>query len=165
MFELKPLSKEGIAAALEKVKRYRLLNEPMEAESICLDILEVDPENKEAIIMLLLALTDQFDKELSVKANQANELLPRLKDEYERNYYAGIICERQAKAILNRGMPGSKHDAYEWFCDAMEYFQKAEGKHPPGNDDAILRWNTCARIIMQNNLVPRQEQHVEHFLE
>jgi len=165
MFELKPLSKEGIAAALEKAKRYRLLNEPMEAESICLDILEVDPENKEAIIMLLLALTDQFDKELSVEANQANELLPRLKDEYERNYYAGIICERQAKAILHRGVPGSKHVAYQWFYDAMEYFQKAEAKHPPGNDDAILRWNTCARIIMQNNLTPRQEEDVEHFLE
>lgn len=165
MFKLKPLSKKGIASALEKAERYRLLNEPREAESICLDILEVDPENQKALIMLLLALTDQFGKELPLTARRANELLPRLNNEYERHYYAGIIYERQAKAILAQSTPGSKHHAYEWFRDAMECFEKAEAIRPPDNDDAILRWNTCARIIIQNNLVARKEEHIEQFLE
>ena len=46
MFQLKSLSMEGITAALDKAERYRLLNEPREAESICLDVLEIDPENR-----------------------------------------------------------------------------------------------------------------------
>ena len=36
-------------AALEKALRYRLLNEPVEAESICRDVLEVDPDNQAAL--------------------------------------------------------------------------------------------------------------------
>ena len=43
MFDLKPLSKDAIPAALAKAERYRLLNEPGEAESICLDVLRIDP--------------------------------------------------------------------------------------------------------------------------
>jgi hypothetical protein len=165
MFKLKPLSKEGIAAALEKAEWYRLLNEPRESESICLDILEVDPENQKALITLLLALSDQFGRGRSVDASQARKLLPRLQDEYQRHYYAGIICERQGKAILNQGIPGGEADAYEWFREAMGFFEKAEAIHPPGNDDAILRWNTCARIIMRNNLTPRHKEEGEPYLE
>jgi hypothetical protein len=164
MFTLKSLSREGISAALEKAMRYRLLNESRAAESICLDILEVQPENQQAIVTLLLALTDQLSRDLSV-ANRARALLPRLQDEYERQYYAGIICERQAKAILNRGTPGSKADAYEWFREAMSLFERAEALRSPGNDDVILRWNACARLIMYNNLTPRQEESVEPYLE
>ena len=165
MFELKSLSKEGVAEALEKVVRYRLLNEPGSAESICLDILEIDPENHEAIVNLILAITDQFADGTSMNVDPARELLPRLRDEYERHYYAGIICERRAKATLNQGIPGGKYIAYEWFHEAMGYFEKAEAIHPPGNDDAILRWNTCARLIMRNNLEPRQEDSTEPYFE
>jgi hypothetical protein len=50
MAELKQLHKDAIPAALEKAERYRLLNEPGEAESICLDILAVDPDNQRAVI-------------------------------------------------------------------------------------------------------------------
>jgi hypothetical protein len=164
MFELKPLSREGIAAALEKAERYRLLNEPRSAESICLDILEIDPQNHQAIVTLILAITDQFVQGISA-ANQVRELLPHLKDGYERHYYAGIICERQAKAVLAQETPGSKYVAYKWFRDAMEHFEKAEAIRLSGNDDAILRWNTCARLITRNNLQPRKEEPVEHFLE
>jgi hypothetical protein len=46
MVELKRLSAEGIPAALEKALRYRLLNEPAEAESICHDVPHIDPENQ-----------------------------------------------------------------------------------------------------------------------
>src|ERR1700692_3167039 len=100
MSELKKLSKEAIPAALEKAERYRLLNEPGEAESICLDILDVDPENQHAIIMLLLALTDRFEKGYGVSDTQTKELLTRLKSEYDRAYYSGIVAERRGKATL-----------------------------------------------------------------
>ena len=165
MFQLKSLSKEGIAAALDKAERYRLLNEPREAESICLDILEIEPEHQKALIVLLLSMTDQFGRHMSDDVKRAQELLPRLRDEYERIYYAGIIFERQAKAILKRRTPGSETLAYHWFRNAMEHFEQAEAIRPPGNDDALLRWNTCARTIMRHKLTPRQEEYVESFLE
>ena len=100
MFELKPLSREGIPGALAKAERYRLLNEPGEAESIYLDVLEIDPDNQQALVGLVLALTDQFEHGVPGCVNQAREVLPRLREEYERAYYAGIICEREAKAQL-----------------------------------------------------------------
>lgn len=155
MFELKPLSKDAIPAALEKAMRYRLLNEAGEAESICLDILRADSENQPALITLLLALTDQFGSNYSVSAMQAHELLGRIRDPYEKAYYAGIICERQAKAQLAQSSPGARFYAYDSFREAMSLFEKADAIRPAGNDDARLRWNTCARIISRNNLVPR----------
>src|SRR5664279_5342754 len=100
MFELKPLSTEAIPAALEKAERYRLLNEPAEAESICLDVLKVSPENQEALVILLLAVTDRFVKGYGVSDTQAKELLGKLKGEYDRTYYAGIVAARRAKMKL-----------------------------------------------------------------
>ena len=81
MAELKQLHKDAIPAALEKAERYRLLNEPGEAESICLDILAVDPDNQRAIITLLLAFTDRFEKTYGVSETQTKELLSRVKSE------------------------------------------------------------------------------------
>jgi hypothetical protein len=98
-----------------------------------------------------------------VKRVQA--VLPRLRDEYERTYYAGIIFERQAKAILKRGTPGSDSLVYHWLRTAMDHFEKAEAIRPPGNDDALLRWNTCARTILRHKLTPKQEEYIEPFLE
>ena len=164
-FELKPLSREGIAGALEKAMRYRFLNEPGEAESICQDILHTDPENQHALVVLLLALTDRFGKAYSVSSTRAQEILGRLRDDYERTYYEGIISERQAKAQLHQGSPGSGFAAYEFFRKAMECYETAEAIRPPGNDDAILRWNTCARIIISNRLVPRPPEAYEPALE
>jgi hypothetical protein len=165
MFELKRLSSEAIPEALEKAERYRLLNEPGEAESICLDVLKTDPDNQQALITLLLAVSDRFGKGYGVGDTQAKEFLARVKGEYERAYYAGILAERRAKAKLAQGTPGSKFYAYESFRDAMRWFEKAEAVRPHGNDDALLRWNTCARIIMQNKLVPREEDRFEPPLE
>ena len=165
MFELKRLSEEAIPAALEKALRYRLLNEPAEAESICQDILRIDPENQQALVVLLLALTDRFGKGYALAVTQAQEVLSRLRDPYERAYYAGIICERRAKAQLNQSHPGSSHDAYEFLREAMNWYEKAEMLHPPKNDDALLHWNTCARIIMGNQLTPRTEERFELPLE
>jgi hypothetical protein len=161
MFELKPLSKEGVAAALEKAMRYRLLNEPGEAESICHDVLRVDPENQQALVVLLLALTDRFGKGYAVGVTQAQDVLPRLRDPYERLYYAGIICERQAKTRLHQGSIGSSQGAYEFLREAMTWYEKAEAVRPTGNDDALLRWNACARIIMMNKLTARTDDETE----
>jgi hypothetical protein len=158
MFELKRLSSEAVPAALERALRYRLLNEPAEAESICHDVLEIDPENQEALVMLLLAITDRLGKGYGVGVTESQEVLVRLRDEYERAYYTGIVCERQGKAQLRQGYPGAGHDAYEFLREAMTWFEKAEALRPPRNDDALLHWNTCARIIMRNQLAPRVEE-------
>jgi hypothetical protein len=163
MFELKKISRESIPRSLEKAERYRLLNEPGEAESICLDILRIDPDNQQALIMLLLALTEQFDRR--VPENRPRELLARLQGEYERAYYAGIICERKARAQLSQGTPGAGYDAYDWLREAMEWYEKSEAVRPAGNDDAALRWNACARTIRDQRLSPRSADRYEPMLE
>ena len=163
MYELKPLSRDAIPEALSKVERYRLLNEPAEAESICRDVLRADPGNQQALVMLVLTLTDQFHRGLSAK--EARELIPRLRNEYERAYYSGIICERWAKALYEHDRPGSAYTAYDFFREAMDWYDKAETLRPPGNDDAILRWNTCARLLMRDpRLQPRPEEGTEALL-
>ena len=145
--QLKPITREGITAALQKAERYRLLNDSTAAESICLDILEIDPENQQALVMLLLSITDQFADELSESVRRARDVLPRLKDAYKRAYYAGIISERRAKAQLHRGALGSAEVAAEWFREAMRWYEQAEAIRPAGNDESILRWNTCVRML------------------
>jgi hypothetical protein len=163
--ELKSLSEEAIPAALEKAERYRLLNEPAEAESICLDILATDPQNQQALITLFLAVTDRFSKDYGVSDTQAGHLLARIQGDYERAYYNGILHERRAKAKLAQGHPGAAHYAYDNLCEAMRQFEMAERIRPPGNDDALLRWNTCARLIKKNRLVAREEDRSEPVLE
>ncbi len=162
MFTLKTLAREAIPAALEKAERYRLLKEPLEAQSICRDVLAVDPENQKALITLLLALTDEFKDRLSPAFQQAEEILPRLGDQFCRAYYEGVICERRAKVHLNRHDPGSGKLAYEWLQKAMRLYEKALQSCSPGNQEALLRWNTCARIIMQDpHLTPSEERATE----
>ncbi len=166
MPDLKPLSREAIPAALEKAMRYRLLNEPAEAESICLDVLKADPENQEAIITLLLAVTDRFTKGYGVSDTQAKELLRQIKGDYDRAYYGGISAERRAKTKLTHNTPDSRFQAYDLLREAMSSFEQAEKMRPHGNDDALLRWNTCARMLEKNKLVPRdEEERVEFSIE
>lgn len=148
--ELKPLHRGAIASALEKAARYRMLNEPMEAESICRDILEIDPANQRALTTLFLALTDRFSRGLSGTFEDAQATLERIAGEYERAYYGGILCERRAKALHRGGALGSGPAAYEWFHRAMECFSRAEALRPENDDDAILRFNTCVRMIQRH---------------
>ena len=166
MFELKSLSPESTGAALEKALRYRLLNEPREAESICRDIIEVDPKNHEALTTLILALTDQLATKGARCGDEARSLLPRLENEYQEAYYAGLICERRANAHLSRRNPGSGFMAHDLLHDAMEWYEKAEKIRPAGNDDAILRWNACARLIMESEHIrPHPEDDSQPMLE
>ena len=147
MIELKPISKEAIHGALAKAERYRLLNEPRQAESICRDVLRTHHENQEGLVILLLALTDQFGKESGVHLDHPRELLPQLGDEYRRAYYTGVIFERWAMAQMGQGTP--QYVGFDWLREAMSWYEKAEAIRPTGNDDAILRWNTCARILQR----------------
>jgi hypothetical protein len=147
MVPLKSISPAAIPAALEKARCYRFLNDPTEAESICRDVLAIEPDNQEALITLLLALSDQFRRELEPPYTEAREVLPRLKSQYCRRYYEGIVCERRAKAHLDRGGPGSGAQAYEWYHNAMQHFESALSLRLTGNDDAVLRWNACARFL------------------
>jgi hypothetical protein len=159
MPELKSITRAGVAAALHKAERYRLLNDSSAAESICLDVLEVDPDNQTALVTLLLSITDQFGDELADAVRHARDVLPRLRDEYKRAYYAGIVCERCAKAHLRRGALGSADVAADWFHEAMTWYAKAEALRPPDNDEAILRWNTCVRMLGKHERVSGPEEY------
>src|SRR5215469_15445788 len=147
-FELKSISVQSIPEALAKVDRYRLLNEPTLAESICLDILAIVPDHQQALISLLLARTEQFH--LHVPAKAAQEVLAQIKGDYEQAYYAGLIWERVGHARIREGGTGAGASAYRALQEAMVHYEKAIDFAPPGNDDAILRWNTCARVITEN---------------
>ena len=165
MFPLKKISTDSISSALEKAERYRLLNEPSLSESICADILEIDPMNNKAMVTLLLAITDQFGAGAADEVNRARQLAESLSDQYQKNYYSGIVCERKGKSILHKSLPDGDHIAYEWIRDAMEFYEASENIRPVGNDDSILRWNTCARLISKYHLQPRTEEYVVPLLE
>lgn len=159
-FDLKPISPAAIPEALEKAERYRLLNEPWQAESICRDVLRVDPANQTAAVILLLALTDQFGEASSPA--RAREVLPSIQGKYEQAYYSGIIAERSARARMRQGHRGANVKAYQEFADAMRCYEEAQAHRPAGNDDSILRWNTCARTLMKHpELRPQPEERLE----
>jgi hypothetical protein len=164
MSDFKPISPEAIPLALEKAERYRLLDEPAQAESICLDVLAVDPENQQALVMLLLALTDQFRGGPSECFGQAEAVVPRLRGEYERFYYSGLIRERRGHARAIQGGPGSTSAAFGWIRQAMDHFERAEQLRPPGNDDALLRWNSCLRLCQRYQLQPEPEEEFQPVL-
>lgn len=147
MDELKPIGIAAIPRSIEKAERYRLINQPGPAESICHDILATDPGNQRALHVLVLALTDQFSGESADLVQRARAALAKLTNEYERAYYAGVISERRATAKLASGVPGAGFIAYEWLREAMASFAQAERLRPAGNDDALLRWNSCVRLI------------------
>lgn len=163
---LKPISRESLPMALQKAERYRLINDPSSAESICLDVLTIDPVNQQALVALLLAITDQFGDGPTDGVRRAREVLPRLEDEYKRLYYAGLIAERCAKALLRPGPLKPAEMTYHWLREAMSWYEKAEATRPAGNDEAILRWNTCARILARNpQLKPAAEERAVATLE
>jgi hypothetical protein len=164
MFALKPISRDSLDGALAKAERYRLLNEPTEAESICRDILEVAPANREARISLILALTDEFPRDDRAFASSVVETAS-LESAYDRAYYSGIAWERRAKAFHDSGRPGSSGRVYEWIVKALGLFEEAERLRPAGNDDSILRWNACVRFLERHkSLKPATEDVKEPIL-
>jgi tetratricopeptide (TPR) repeat protein len=151
MYPLKRLSAAAIPRALEKAERYRLISQPWAAESICLDVLAVDPGQQAAWKTLLLARTDQFRGERATEAlDGAREALSHLSDRYETAYYEGMIAERRAMAKLEERVPGAGAIARGLLEEAMRCYETAASMRPSGNDDAVLRWNTCARLLNES---------------
>ena len=147
-YRLKRISSAGIPEAIAKAELYRSLNEPEEAESICRDILAIEPRHQLALRLLGLALTDQFTGGGADRYGETEEIFQSLEDEYEQLYYTGILYERRAKAQLHAGRtPGA---VMEQFDQALRYFSEAERIRPSGNDDSILRWNRCVRLLQKS---------------
>jgi len=158
--KLKTISTDGIPEAISKVELYRYLHEPEEAESICHDILAADPGNQLATRLLGLTLTDQFECRHTDRYAEAEKIFQGLADPYDRQYYHGLLLERRAKAQMKTGvraqiLVGSLHEA-------MRCFEEAEKIRPPHNDDAMLRWNRCARLLQKLGHAPAEEKHTLH---
>jgi hypothetical protein len=143
--QLKAISRAGIAEAIAKAELYRYLNEPEEAESICRDILAVDSGHQLARRLLGLSITDQFTGYAGDRYAEVAEIFQGLRDAYERAYYTGLLYERRAKVQLRSGY--SAHILLPLIEDALRSFAEAEKIRPPGNDDSILRWNRCVRML------------------
>jgi hypothetical protein len=164
MFERKPISHDSVPGALAKVERYRLLNEPGEAESICRDILDIEPDNQGALIALVLTLTDQIPHDAHC-FKEALATAARLHAAYDRAYYAGIAWERRAKSRHHNTSHSARHDVYDWIVKALHLFEEAEHLRAPGNDEAVLRWNACVRFLAHHkDVTPREAEEVESIL-
>lgn len=158
--QFKTISKSGIPEALSKVQHYRYLNQAEEAESICRDILAVDAENQQALRQLGLAITDQFSGSMSDRHREAEECFEKLSSPYERSYYKGILHERRAKAQMRAGHMA--HSLLVSFENAMHCYEEAEKIRPKGNDDALLRWNRCLRLVQS---IPELSREFEQAFE
>jgi tetratricopeptide (TPR) repeat protein len=143
--KLKTISPSGIEQALAKAQLYRFLSEPEESESICQDILATDPENQAALRLLGLSITDQFIGEPSGRCADAESMFRRLTDPYAQHYYLGILSERRAKAQMRNGRPAYVVAAL--IEEAMRHFEEAEKIRPADNDESVLRWNRCLRLL------------------
>jgi hypothetical protein len=164
MFALKPISRDSIESALARAERYRLLHEPLEAESICRDILDVDPTNRHARVSLILALTDEIPHDPAA-FTRAIEAISILESPYDRAYYSGIAWERRAKGSYRTGGPGSSNYIYDWLVKALHLFEEAERLRPSGNDEALLRWNACVRFLQTHKeLAPKTDEAPEPIL-
>ena len=164
--ELKRLSPEALDAARDRARHYRLLNQPHLAESIFRDVLEVDPDDEDAQIGLILTLCDAFGTGGGTAASEVLRMASELDDDYARSYYQGLVCERKAQAQLLKGGPGAGALAYDWLRQAMDHYEDAEPARPPGNDDVLLRWNTCARTLnTRPDVRPILEDASVHLLE
>jgi len=154
--KLKTISKNGIAQAIAKGELYRYLAEPEETESICRDILAVEGDNQAALRMLGLAISDQLCGGRLDRWPEAESVFQSLTDPYDRFYYTGLLHERRAKAQVRAGQP--LRTLVPLIENAMLCFEQAEKIRPPDNDEALLRWNRCVRLL-QN--LPRVEEEKE----
>jgi hypothetical protein len=66
---------------------------------------------------------------------------------------------------LQQARHSSGSTIYEWLHEAMDWYERAEAIRPPANDDALLRWNTCVRLLMQNpHLQPSERERGEPIM-
>ncbi|HEY8038214.1 MAG TPA: hypothetical protein VIF15_00400 [Polyangiaceae bacterium] len=142
-YTLKRLTRTNLEAAIAKAAHYRDLNQPEEAESICRDVLDVEPAHQQAWKLLGLALTDRFVSRQVGLLEEAIEAFERLSDPYERVYHLGVAWERAAKAHLERN---EAHSAVTAFEHALRLFEQAEAMRAD-LPDPVLRWNRCVRLL------------------
>ncbi len=163
---LKPISHDSIARALDKAERYRLLNEPFFAESICQDVLAIEPALQRALQVYVLALVDQFGGGEGDKVARVRAAIARLTSEYERHYYTGILAERRAVALLNAGHFHAGAVAWGHLHDALACYLQADAvQADDSNDDAVLRYNTCVRLIALHGLTEPADDRDDYPLE
>ena len=142
-WQLKALGTRNLTAAVTLAKHYRDLNQPEEAESICRDILDVDPRHAVAWRLLGLALTDQMHSGSAGLLEDAIAAFDHLADDYDRTYHHGVAWERAAKAHLERN---EAHSAVTSFEHALGLYARAEELHPD-SPDPVLRWNRGVRLL------------------
>lgn len=154
--KLHDIHADSIELALDKARQYRSLLEPEIAESICLDILNIDPDNQPALVVYILALSDQLHHAGKKTQVQAIEMaIQKLQSRYQQFYYTGLLHERRARFMLTQSM--ARVFAYDYFIEALQFYQKAEKIRPEHNDESILRWNSCIRTIDKEKLKPRPD--------
>jgi len=164
MIQLKKISSDFIGEALRKADKYRMLNHPKTSESICRDVLEVDPDNQQAVHLLIVSVSEQFantNRYSDIRLRHADEWISHVKDEYQRLYLSGLIRERWAKARI-RDLPGP--DLYEYFHEAMEFYEQAEKIKPEGDESTTIHWNLCARQINRHPHIRPHEEDSEAML-
>ncbi|APR81031.1 Hypothetical protein A7982_06378 [Minicystis rosea] len=160
-YELKRLPEGTLDGAMAKAEHYRDLNQPDEAESICRDVLDIDPLHQMALRTLGLALTDRLHHERHRVFDEALVVFKKLHSEYERAYYTGITWERVAKVQLEQGEP---RNALHSFEKALDLFERAETLGAGKTADPILRWNRCVRALKTHpDLVSQQRQPSSTF--
>lgn len=148
----------AVAEALQKAQQYRSLLEPEIAESICLDALNIDPDNQAVLVVYILALLDQISRsENQSQIKTIERTIEQLTSQYQRYYYTGLLNERRARHLLTQAM--SHSFAYDYFIEALRFYQHAIDRCPEKNDEAILRWNSCIRTIEKEKLKPRRDSY------
>lgn len=163
--ELKKLPKGEVSTALAMAQSCRDVSEPEEAASICLDVLQMDPGNQDALVLLLLARTDLLERGAPGGVDRAREPLSNLDSEYHREYYSGIICERQARYLLGSRGRHTSFVAWDWFQYALDHFETA-ARLAPERVEPPLRFNACVRLIEDNrHCVPSPDEKEEHGIE
>ncbi|MBS1708150.1 MAG: hypothetical protein JSS65_05440 [Armatimonadetes bacterium] len=158
---LKHISPAAFPRALELAERYRLLNEPEQAASICHDVLATDSKNAQALRMLLLAITEQFGKRHGAHFVDAARVIELMETDYERLYYTGLAQERYGRAKLEE--KGHLSLVGDWLRQAMASYEAAEKVRPPDNEDSLLRWNACARLMDKVPGLRHEAEHVHHM--
>ena len=150
------IHKDSIYTVLDKARQYRSLREPDLSISICLDVFAIDPDNQDALVIYILALTAQYSHQhAKVQPKKIVEIIAKLKSEFHQIYYTGIFLERKARALLKN--PMSHSFAYEGLMEAIAKYELAEKISPKHCSDPILRYNSCLRTIEKENLQPRAE--------
>jgi hypothetical protein len=144
--EIKPLPTHDFESALGLAERCRASEEPEAAESACLDVLAIDPENERALELLILARTDLLERGLPGGVEKAREVLERLDRPYERAYYGALICERQARYLLRQRGARAGAIAYDWLRQATDRYEDAM-RMDPERAEPVVRYNACVRLI------------------